>query len=302
MLFVRYRFAEHSASFDQFLKNPFLIAGLLVVIPICVYFAVKMLIQGTASNFPDIDFAWKQGLEALKANGVDVTQTPIFLVLGSPDHTTALNIHRASRISMNVKQVPEGPGALHWYANQEGVLLFLTNACNLSKLSSTAKSLVEVGRPAAGPASPRAGAGYTGTIQAGAHEAGPAGLSPQQTISPGAGSIDEQTVRTDGGSPQIASAAAMQTLQATPQRSMTSPYPGGNAAHEPFVKPQLGPADVNLQTARLEYVCSLIHRLRNPVCPINGCVSVAAFPIGGTSAGTVSGARPAGSGGGCASS
>ncbi len=286
-LYLRYRSQDYTATRDQWLnqKTLLMVGGLLIVIPICVYFAVKMLMQGAISQFPDIDFAWSAGMESLKQNGVDVAQTPIFLVFGNADHATALNIHRASRISMNVKQIPEGPGALHWYANQEGVFLFLTNASSLSRLAATARASNEMARQAPGPAAARPSAGYTGTIQAGGGGGGASGGSPMQTIAPGASPVGEHTVRVDGGSPgpqsglPPASSAAMQTMQASPMRSMGGPIPSTAQMMEPVIKPQLGPADINLQTARLEYVCSLIQRLRNPVCPINGALVLLPFQL-----------------------
>jgi hypothetical protein len=102
-------------------------------------------------------------------------------------------------------------------------------------------------------------------------------------VAPGRGTIDENTVRTDGGAsaaaPAVASSAAMQTMQAGGLRSFSGPLPSSAQMIEPIVKPQLGPADINLQTARLEYVCSLVQRTRSPVCPINGALVLLPFQL-----------------------
>ncbi len=115
------------------------VIGLLIVIPMVVYFGLKMWIEGETSRFADIDFAWKSGLDALAKNGLDIRSIPVFVILGSADEAREHALMAASGINMRVQSVPEGPAPLHWYANPEGIYLFCTGAGSLSTLATLRK-------------------------------------------------------------------------------------------------------------------------------------------------------------------
>ena len=57
--------------------------ALVVVIPIVVYRGLRLWLEGERSRFPDIDYAWKAGLEALADHGIALDSAPLFVVLGS---------------------------------------------------------------------------------------------------------------------------------------------------------------------------------------------------------------------------
>ncbi|HEX3726220.1 MAG TPA: hypothetical protein VHV08_08250, partial [Pirellulales bacterium] len=56
---------------------------LVIVIPLVVYQALRLWLEGETSRFPDIDYAWNAGLAELQRHGLVLTEIPIFLVLGS---------------------------------------------------------------------------------------------------------------------------------------------------------------------------------------------------------------------------
>ena len=57
------------------------------------------------SLFPDIDAAWKEGLQALDKAGIDVLETPIFLVLGKPLGSEE-GLFNAAQVPLPVRQMP----------------------------------------------------------------------------------------------------------------------------------------------------------------------------------------------------
>ena len=61
-----------------------------------------------SSAHPDIDAAWDQATAALRNAGIDVTEVPLFLVLGNPAGSTAL-LFRNAQLDLVVDQA--GPGS-----------------------------------------------------------------------------------------------------------------------------------------------------------------------------------------------
>jgi hypothetical protein len=146
-----------------FARIPLLVV-LIILITIIAYYTVKVWIEGEGSPFEDIDRAWQAGIEALERNHFDLRQIPLFLMVGSegPDQNRVLM--GASRLSLTVDNVPPGPAALHWYANQDAVYLVCTEVGCISKLAHQARqggvSTVS------GPAPSSGGALYAGTLNA----------------------------------------------------------------------------------------------------------------------------------------
>ena len=86
---------------------------LVIVIPLVVYKLLKVWLEGDVSPFSDIEHAWNAGLAEMKRHGLDLSQTPLFLVLGSQDEAQEKALFDASRLSLNLREVPVGPAALH---------------------------------------------------------------------------------------------------------------------------------------------------------------------------------------------
>jgi hypothetical protein len=269
---VKFAWDENQGEWANYYKIWPIVLCLFIAIPVVVYFAVRLLLQGDVSRFPDIDFAWKQGVEALKQNGIEIGDTPIFLVIGNPDHSMSARLHQSAQISMNVQQVPEGPAALHWYGNQDGIFLYLTEASCLSRLASMSKH-VKVDSFEGKPAVP-AGDAAMKTMLAD----GPSSAAMRTMMSgdaPRGGSGGEQHI------PMVpAGGAAMETMQADPNLSFSAVAPSLPAAAQSVKrKVALNSTDVNEQGARLEYVCHLLKKSRYPVCPINGLLALIPFHL-----------------------
>ena len=84
-------------------------------------------------EFADIEDAWGEAKAALVEAGIDVTQVPLFLVLGRP----ASNLHAfmsATRLSFGVQQVPlKAKPPLQVYANKQAIYIVALDACLLGR-------------------------------------------------------------------------------------------------------------------------------------------------------------------------
>ncbi len=115
-----------------------ILLGLLVAIPVVVYHAMRLWLEGDLARFPDIDEAWREGMIALQQNGLDLAQMPLFLIIGAPDQRQADNLMRASGMSLILDAVPTGRAPLRWYASETAVFLFTIGTGCLSRLSQGA--------------------------------------------------------------------------------------------------------------------------------------------------------------------
>ena len=233
-----------------------MIAGLLVAIPFIVYAALQLWLQGDTSRFPDIDFAWKAGVQELERNGIKLTEAPIFLMLGSCDEARERQLFEASGYSFAVTQFPAGSAALHFYANRKVVFISCTSTGQLSRLAAVANSPEGIAPLAAwnSPASAAQGA----------------------TMMPGGGGYSQAPFQ-----PNSMSAPQFEATLAPPQMMGTMvPNRGTMMGGAPSPVKQgavLSPADAAEEQRRLAYVCELINGVRQPFCPVNGVLTVLEF-------------------------
>jgi hypothetical protein len=98
-----------------------------------LYRLLSLDIEPIGSEFPDIDRAWSQALEAVARADIALDSAPLFLVLGWPSVSDD-DFYRAAGIKGPVRQVPGEPGApLHVTANRDGVWLTLRGASLLGQ-------------------------------------------------------------------------------------------------------------------------------------------------------------------------
>jgi hypothetical protein len=243
---------------------------LIIIIPIVLYVALKLWLEGEISPFPDIDHAWKAGLAELQQHAIDLRETPLFLMLGSSGEALEKGLFEASGLSLNVREFPKGPAALHWYANADGIYLVCTNVGGLSKTAYLGHQAAEEESAPSGPMPPRQrGDALRGTIVAG----GPsASISSSAVVS-------------------AAPAPAAAARSSAPSGIRGTMIVGGAAAGESDIfdsvenSPKekhivrLDPNEANLQERRLEYLCRLIRRARLPLSPLNGALTLLPFGL-----------------------
>jgi hypothetical protein len=255
---------------------------LVIAIPLVLYQAIRLWLEGEPSAFPDIDFAWKTGLEALANNGLSLSSAPLFFVLGSSGPRQESTLLRAAGLSLRVHDLPEGPAPLHWYAGPDGIYLVLSEACGLSSLAAllekrrvAAMSLGESGSvpelpamPAPLPALPGPAGPDYGTIKPGVMRAPP----PQSAGGKGTIMLD-QFVSDRITDSQVLAQAAAASMEADEDRE---PVAVVKSSDQPTILTQQESAR---QIARLEYVCQLLRHARFPLCPANGALVLLPFEL-----------------------
>ncbi len=98
-----------------------------------LYRLFNLDIEPVGSEFPDIDRAWDQAIDALGRADIALDNAPLFLVLGWPSASED-DFFRAGGIKGPVRQVPGDPTApLHITANRDGVWLTCAGACLLGQ-------------------------------------------------------------------------------------------------------------------------------------------------------------------------
>ena len=268
--FVAFAFREKTPFLQSMINKPWHVLSvvvLLVVIPVVVYYALRLWLAGDISPFENIDMAWKAGIDQLERNGLDIAQVPIFLILGSSGEVQEKALFAASRLSLNLREVPQGPAALHWYANPDAIYIVATNTSGLSRLAAVARSAAEEekSRPAGFAPQPSAGPSIRGTIVAGGPE-------------PSYGAMTQSGPLPGGPVPALPPSADIRgTLVPSIRSSDTGTMiPAGGQAGRAIT---LRPEEAAEQDRRLEYLCSLIRRARQPICPLNGVLTLLPFGL-----------------------
>jgi len=250
-------------------RSIIVVVVLLIVIPFVVYKALQLWLEGDYSQFPDIDKAWKAGLPELEEHGIDLQNTPLFFIVGCRDDAQAKSLFNASRLSLRVKETPPGPQPIQWYANPDGIFLVLGDTCQLSALSKKAVTLAKdlTSSTPAVPVSPQGGGQdmLRGTIVPGAME------DPSE--SPAGEEMPAE--------PQVAGPDIRGTMVVGGADDFTAGGSGGgsSSAAAPSAVIGLSPAEAKDMSDRLEYICHLLRRARQPLCPCNGILTVLPFEL-----------------------
>lgn len=259
---------RHSMSWTRI----FIEVVLVIAIPFVLYRAIRLWMQGDKSRFPDIDYAWKAGLEALQRNGLHLRGEPLFLVLGSAGPRQERALVRAAAISLRVQNVPEGPAPLHWYASPDGIYLFCTEASWTSALAALIDKRRE--EAAAAGVNVAEAALPARRLEATARIA----PTPQAAATPGMGTGRGTIMLDQFVADRQSQAAAEGKTEASDEveerEVVDSVVPASSA--QPAV---LARQDSAEQTQRLAYVCQLLRQQRSPLCPTNGVLTLLPYEV-----------------------
>jgi hypothetical protein len=261
---VKYWASDDLADFNAnwtWPNGPYIVI-LLILIPLVVQRAIKMWLEGDVSKYPEIDHAWREGLKALAQHDIDLTNVPLFLVVGVRDERQAKSLFDASQLGLAISQVPAGPSPLHWYGNKDAVFLVCTEVSCLGQISRSAENVAPVG-PA--PAQPGA------TLIPGATNMG-------GTILASSGALAESPASAGSGDfTGVGAGGASQQFMGTMVFAGNSTLGAGASAPATAVSFSL--ADAAETTEQLAYVCRLLKRARQPLCPANGVMAILPFDV-----------------------
>lgn len=236
------------------------LAVLLVLTPLLVYQAAKLWLERDASRFPDILAAWQGGLAELRRQGIELTDVPLFLLIGGTSDDEEQRFMAEVPGEFLVRAAPAGAAALHVYGGTDAVFICIGNACQLSDLvrrggeprATAATTAASAPKPAdvhgtvflaeavsAGGAAPAA---------AGAAPAAPASQEFDRSRTLDVAELTNRTI-------DIAAVTGQSGTVAAASRA--------------------GPSTVDRETAaqRLQYLCELIRRERGGLAPYNGVLT-----------------------------
>jgi hypothetical protein len=230
-----------------------IIGVLFVLLPIIVFVGIRYWNRTEASLYPDIDEAWRGGIDALQRAGISLDSAPLFLVLGGSEIDDAFaKALQSAGTAFRVERAPATAGidpVLRWYANESAIYLFCSGVGALSSLVRQWAQATH-GLPAnwADPSPTRPT---------------PIGRSPSASLQHAAlRTITPWDVPTEEPTP----AETVWQAPAT-QRSRSAQLPTD--------------IDVEQQERRLRYLCRLIKSTRRPRCGINGAVAVLPYALVG---------------------
>ncbi|MCA9185277.1 MAG: hypothetical protein KDA99_06640 [Planctomycetales bacterium] len=137
LCWTMFQYHQESVPWKHYMTWPrfLLVVGLLIAIPIVFHKGIRLWLQGDVSRFPELEKAWKAGVQALREAGIALDETPIFLIVGSNGEAQERAIMNMSATPATVNGVPKGPSPLHWYASPEAIYLFCSDASWLSALN-----------------------------------------------------------------------------------------------------------------------------------------------------------------------
>ena len=235
-------------------------AILVLVIPPVLYKALQLWLEGDVSPYPDIDRAWKAGLDELDGLQIDLQQVPLFLVLGASSLRQEKALLDAAKLDLGIREVPAGSAPIHWYAGPNGVYLVCSALGCQSRIAALGGEAMSADRS---PAAPRqqGGGSIRGTVVVGQGITGTSMAPSPRQSSP---------------APSSGRAAIQGTMIIGSQSSMDDD--GGSAApvdDKRVIK--LEQTEVLNEERRLAYLARLIRRARQPLCPINGILNLVPF-------------------------
>lgn len=307
------------------------ILALVIVIPIAINKMLKWWTEGEPSPFPDLETAWYAGLQALASHGLSISSLPLYVVVGSASERQERALMDAAGATLLVDGVPKGPSPLHWYASNQAIFLYCSDASWTSALASLREELAAEAaakglnssespqaavwggesdvpfdpRPMARPSSPGF-ADPQGSQPATA--ASPANLAtaapnvPSDSTGAGAG---RGTLMLDQFLAQMNSPTTPPPAAASPATSEPTAFRGtmmlGNASdltHSPTPQRPVMPATVEVSgplptdalppvlvaaqysavcLQQLRFIGDMLTRAREPVCPLNGILTLIQF-------------------------
>jgi hypothetical protein len=235
------------------------------VIPSLLYVVLQAWLEPGLAEFDDIDRAWKAGVKELRRNGLEIGDLPLFLILGSAGESFERNLLDAAKLSPTVSHFPQGQSALRWYATAEAVYLVASDVGRLSH--SNAKAREALLRTQRGPDDAPAGATprvfdpvrATLEVDTPAQEVADAQRTPPPRLAPLAQGDLRGTLQIDGEEPAAIGKAA----------AGAAPQVKGLAIDE---------NQLEWQSRRVDYLGRLVRRARQPLCPVNGVLTLLSFP------------------------
>lgn len=261
---VTYVFGGENLRKDYGISLPIFLV-LIPVITILSFVLTHLLMQKEVSRYPDIDMQWNEGLQQLAQQGIDVSDTPIVLVLGAEDGKMVGQLAECIAGTFPVNTSATAGQGLAFLANPNVIYVF-ANGCNrLSKLSLNRQAV------------PATVSSDRGNPKRGSRVA-TATLDNDSSMDERAGNdigdlagepIEARRVPKFGGSKNL------ETLDEDPATEAVAPQVSLVAG----VESKLNAEEQALCSDRLQYLVSLVCKTRYPVCSANGLLVLLPYEL-----------------------
>jgi hypothetical protein len=209
-----------------------------------------------ASYYPDIDRAWESAVRTLGQNNIQVTDLPLFLVLGRPEGPEGPDFaekarraeealfHQAAQLPLAVRQVPaDAQAPLHVYATRDAIYVTCAGASLLGRQAAILAGEVE-------------------TAAAGAVGGGAGG--EEDPLNKTLGQEAPQVRKIVGIVREIARKGGDASEE---ERRLLRRLERRDRPQASLLRDTAAVADLS---ARLRHLCRLLARDREPYCPLNG--------------------------------
>jgi hypothetical protein len=277
---------------------------LVFIVPIVVYRATALWLFDESARYPDIAGAWRAGLAELERQGMSLYSAPLFLILGTGSDKLRRSFMNAAEGDYRVDGGADSAAPLYWYANDEGIFLYLNDVCWMNAaitLYEMHAEAVKSGRqmPGETPREPAAGrkvGRYFGTIMPDVRGA----VAPSRRVElpsdvgatvefnpPAVGNRGERKAAEPAPANMPTGGQYFETL--TPEQVVARPVASGGkgsaadsrstSVATQRVSNRLSSQESSRQLQRLEAVCGLLRRNRHPVCPANGILTLLPFEM-----------------------
>jgi len=222
----------------------------------------QMRAPAEEGEHPDLDDCWQEAQHALDRAGIDLAQTPLFLVLGKPAGAE-LTFFQAAKMPLAVAQTASGDQPLRVFAQPDAVYVCMSGVSLLAEFARRAAVVRQPEAPVRPVSAPRV---VAQPALAAARAASPAVVAAQA----GGVAVVERAATQTATRDTAAAARTEQTLDQLESLTQAASDENVGLQETVTVVEQLQAEEVQRQVARLDYACQLIARGRSPYCPING--------------------------------
>ena len=221
---------------------------LLCALSWIAYFWWKLFNASDAAEYPDIEAAWREGVDKLRENGIAVADLPLYLVLGRPQGgDAALFLASQQKIQFTAPKSESAPVRI--FAGPTA--LFVT----CSGASTWGKYIARLADPDAVGGDPS-----------------PDATNMNKTITPGQAleGVDQKDQDEFYELIRTQSERALSPAEQARLHQLGSIMKSAGARKQLQVR--MGSDELAEGPRRLAYLCRLIQRERRPWCPVNGAL------------------------------
>lgn len=140
---------------------------LLFLVPVLVHQAARLWLERQDGRWGDIAAAWEAAVAELGRQQISLTDSPVFLVLGSDGGAAERSLFAEAPSALVVEQSPAGGGPLHLFACRDAIFVCVSGAGQTAAMAlhSPVAGTPPVGSP--GDSDAGHGVGVAGTVNLG---------------------------------------------------------------------------------------------------------------------------------------